>query len=197
MFEQTQSAVPASQTRLRQLLLSAFFAVLTSVSASITVPIPYVPITMQSFVVLLAGLLLGARYGALSQVLYLILGLIGLPVFAGGTGGLHRVLSPTFGFLIGFVFAAFAAGAFAPKRPNAPWWRYSLACFGATAVLYAIGLPLFWLNMNFITAPQTGMSFLRAVQLAFLPFVLPDTLKALLAGILAAKTHALLGDRQS
>ena len=192
-MEQTQDAVP-ERANLRKLLLATFFSVLTCVSASIVVPIPYVPITMQSFVVLMAGLLLGARYGAVSQALYLLLGLLGLPVFAGGKGGLHHILSPSFGFLVGFIPAAFTAGYLVPKGP-APWWRFSLACFAATAVLYAVGLPLFWLNMNFVTAPQAGMTFVRTMKLAFVPFILPDSLKALLAGLLAAKTQAVLKSR--
>ncbi len=192
MEENYTGTLQASRLKLRQFLLSAFFAALMAAGAMLTIPIPYVPITMQSFIVLMSGLLLGPWYGALSQIFYIVLGLIGLPIFAGGTGGLHRVFSPTFGFLIGFIFASFAAGFFAPKDKNAPWWRFSISGFMATFVLYLVGLPLFWLNMNYITAPDTGITFIRAVQVAFVPFILPDSIKALAAGWLAKRTKAVI-----
>ncbi|HCD71273.1 MAG TPA: BioY family transporter, partial [Thermovirga lienii] len=83
----------------KTMVLAAMFAVLTTVGAYIRVPMPVVPFTLQTAFVLLAGVLLGSRIGALSQVLYIIIGLLGLPVFAGGAGGLQTVFRPTFGFL--------------------------------------------------------------------------------------------------
>ena len=98
------------RSRTHAAVLVALFGVLTAVGAFIRVPLPTgVPFTLQVPAVLLAGLLLGPRLGAASQAAYLAVGLLGLPVFAGG-GGPGYVLSPTFGFLVGFVAAAPAVG---------------------------------------------------------------------------------------
>ena len=90
------------------------FTFLTATCAKIKIEIGPVPITGQTFVVLLSGILLGSMRGALSQVSYLLLGLTGLPLFARG-GGLQYLLSPTLGYIIGFVFAAFSVGKLAEK----------------------------------------------------------------------------------
>jgi biotin transport system substrate-specific component len=179
---------------LKSLILSAFFAVLTGVGGQFSIPLPFspVPISMQSFIALMSGLLLGPKYGPISQMIYIALGLLGAPVFAGGTGGLHRVLSPSFGFILGFVSASWIAGWLGSKihlSKEAAWrgfFFYSLVSFAATAALYAVGLPWFHVNMNYVTG--TEMSFLRSAQLAFLPFLVPDALKAATAGWLASRT---------
>ena len=87
----------------------ALFVVLMIVSAFIRIPIPYVPLTFQTVVAVLAGLLLGAKWGTISVAVYVFMGLLGLPVFSDG-GGFAYVLQLTFGYIIGFVAAAFAAG---------------------------------------------------------------------------------------
>lgn len=109
-----------SVSRLSFLILSALFAALTAIGAHLKIPLPLgIPITLQTTIVLLAGFLLGARYGALSQVLYLVIGLIGFPVFAEG-GGPAYVLKPTFGYLLGFPLAAYVAGWLAHGRHSPP-----------------------------------------------------------------------------
>jgi biotin transport system substrate-specific component len=183
------SGVPA----LKGFLLSAFFAVLTAVGAAFTIPTPLVPITLQTFFVLMSGLLLGPKYGPLSQVLYLAMGLAGLPVFAGGAGGIQRVLSPSFGFLVACPFASWTAGFLsfgrrAPQTQTAA--RYSLICFAATAVLYAIALPCFHLNMKYVMKTPSGL--VKTLQIAFLPFALGDSVKAVAAGYLAYRVVPML-----
>jgi biotin transport system substrate-specific component len=182
---------------LKGLLLSAFFAVLTAVGAVLSIPLPLVPvpITLQTFFVLMSGPLLGPKYGPLSQVLYVAMGLAGLPVFAGGTGGIHVLLLPTFGFLLGFPFASWAAGVLSsekwmPKdRMKTILW-YSLVCFAATAILYAIALPYFYLHMRYITKVPTGV--IGTLQILFLPFVIGDSIKAAAAGYLAHRVVPML-----
>jgi biotin transport system substrate-specific component len=183
---------------LKDLILSAFFAILTGVGGQFSLPLPFspVPVSMQFFVVLMSGLLLGPKYGPISQMVYIALGLLGAPVFAGGTGGLHRVLSPSFGFLVGYVLASWTAGWLGAKirLPREAAWRgfvlYSLVSFAATGVLYAVGLPWFHVNMNYVAGAE--MSFLRSAQLAFLPFLVPDTLKVATAGCLASRAVPVL-----
>ncbi|MDR3229977.1 MAG: biotin transporter BioY [Synergistaceae bacterium] len=177
---------------LRNLLLATFFAVLTAVGAmfSISIPIPFyvVPFSMQTFVVLMSGLLLGPKYGPLSQALYIVMGLIGLPVFAGGAGGPQYVFSPTFGFLLGFVAASWVAGALAPRAKNFP--HYALVCLAATVGLYVIALPCFYVLVRFVAG--TGITLVRALQIAFLPFIIPDLIKVVAAGCLASRTIPML-----
>jgi biotin transport system substrate-specific component len=180
---------------LKGFLLSAFFTVLTAVGATLTIPLPLVPITMQTFFVLMSGLLLGPKYGLLSQVLYLAMGLAGLPVFAGGTGGIQRVLSPSFGFLLGYPFVSWATGVLSlgkwtPKGRMKEIAWYSFVCFATTTLLYAIALPCFYLNMKYVTKTPTGI--VRTLQVAFLPFVIGDSIKAVVAGYLAYRIVPML-----
>ena len=177
----------------KEFLLSAFFAVLTSVGGTLTVPMYPVPMTMQTFFVLASGLLLGPKYGPLSQVLYVVMGLAGLPVFAGGTGGLHHVFSPSFGFLVGFIAASWTAGFLvSPKQAAGPRtaFQYALACCAATVVLYTVALPCFYLNMNYVTG--VPMTLTGVFQAALIPFVIPDALKAAAAGVLARQAIPML-----
>jgi biotin transport system substrate-specific component len=177
----------------KSLLLTSFFAVLTGVGGYLTIPMVPVPFTMQTFVVLMSGLLLGPKYGPLSQALYVAMGLVGIPVFAGGRGGPNYVFSPTFGFLVGYIFVSWFTGLWgtrvsAEKKGAAR--RYSIICLVAAAALYIVALPCFYLNMNYVT--KVEMSFLRAVQVGFLPFAVPDAIKAVAAGWLASRTIPLL-----
>jgi biotin transporter BioY len=91
---------------LNKLSLTALFAALTAVGAFIKIPLPYVPLTLQTLFVMLAANLLGPKYGSLSQGIYLALGLIGLPIFAQG-GGPGYIFQPTFGYLVGYPVGAF------------------------------------------------------------------------------------------
>lgn len=152
----------------RNLCLTALFAALTAAGAFLRIPAPGMPITLQFFFTLTAGLLLGPKWGAASQALYLLLGLLGLPVFTMG-GGFSYVLQPGFGFLLGLVPAAAVAG-FLRKKPF-------LACLGAWATLYAVGLPYLYLLLQSMTI--TGV-------LLLLP---GDILKIIAAGLLAPKVQ--------
>ena len=174
---------------LMNFLLVAFFAVLTAIGGMISIPTPFfVPFTLQTLVVLMSGLLLGPKYGPLSQALYIAMGLIGLPVFAGGAGGVHYVFMPTFGFLVGFVAVSWIAGLLGPRARSLP--QYILVSLAAAICLYLVALPLFYVNMNYVAG--TKMSFIRAAQLAFLPFAVPDALKAVAAAWLAAQSVPVL-----
>jgi biotin transport system substrate-specific component len=177
----------------KDFLLTSFFAVLTGVGAYLTIPTPLVPFTMQTFVVLMSGLLLGPKYGPLSQALYLAIGLLGLPVFAGGSGGLNTIFSPTFGFLVGYIPMSWLAGFWGTRieaGKKGAVLRYSAVSLAAAAALYVFALPCFYLNMNYVTGIKMGFS--RAVQVACLPFIMPDTIKAVAAGWLASRTIPLL-----
>ena len=108
-----------SRLTTRELAVAALFTALLSVSAYIAIPIGSVPFTLQVFVVLLAGMVLGPRLGALSVVAYLVLGLVA-PVYSGGTSGLGVLFGPTGGYLFGFIAAAVVTGLIAGRPDAAP-----------------------------------------------------------------------------
>jgi biotin transport system substrate-specific component len=110
-------------------------------------------VTLQTLFVLLAGMLLGDRYGALSQIVYVLLGLLGVPIFAGG-GGIGYLLKPTFGYLVGFCLAAWLTGRLLAKRPAAArkTGHYYLAGLAGLGVLYGLGILYRWLITNFVLA---------------------------------------------
>ena len=95
---------------IKEMVLVSLFAAMTAIGAFISIPVGQVPITLQTLFVILSGSILGPRLGPLSQILYTILGLIGMPIFAGFTGGLQAMMKPSFGFIIGFIFASFIIG---------------------------------------------------------------------------------------
>jgi len=90
----------------KKMILASFFTVLTAIGAFIRIPLPFVPIVLQGLFVILSGMVLGSKWGAISQLAYVTVGIAGLPVFTGG-GGIGYVLHPTFGYLIGFIFASY------------------------------------------------------------------------------------------
>src|SRR5512133_2023281 len=122
-----------------QLLLATGFALLTAMGAAIQIPIGPVPITLQVLFVLLSGLVLGSRMGALSQMEYLAIGFAGAPVFAGGKAGIVALLGPTGGYLVGFVVAAYLAGLIAERAGRASRVRFVAAGLIGTAAIYSAG----------------------------------------------------------
>jgi len=146
-------------------------AFLTAVSAKLKLEIGPVPVTMQTFVVLLSGALLGARRGALAQITYLLFGLAGFPWFSRG-GGIQYIFSPTFGYIIGFVLAAFLVGFFCQRGWDRNLRTAILAILIGNVVLYIPGL--LWL------AKFVGVEKILAI--GFYPFILGDLVKIFLAG---------------
>ena len=140
----------------RNLVLTAFFVALTAIGAKIEVPLPYVPFTFQTFFVLLAGMLLGSRFGALSQVVYLAIGLVGVPVFARG-GGVGYVLQPTFGYILGFIPAAYSVDLLIEKRSHVTFPYFLITSFCGLVVVYAFGLMYLWLCTNFFLGKDLGL----------------------------------------
>ena len=124
----------------------ALFVVLMGVSAFIRIPFPPVPLTFQTVVAVLAGLMLGPGYGAAAVAVYVFMGLLGLPVFTNG-GGFAYVLEPTFGYILGFVAAAFAAGLVRGRSVSLP--RLIIAALAGFLVNYLIGVPYFMAIWHF------------------------------------------------
>ncbi len=151
---------------------STLFAALTAVGAYMVLPIGPVPVVMQNLFVFLAGLILGGRWGLASVGIYLLAGAVGLPVFAGGTGGVGRFFGPTGGYLIGYLPAVFLIGWIAAKTGQRPVGDI-LGMLCGTVVLYACGL--FWLKL------LTGLPWTKALAVGMLPFLPGDALKIAVA----------------
>ena len=156
-----------------------FVTVLTIVAAQISIPLPFtpVPFTLQPMIVLLGGAALGARLGTASQILYLAIGLAGLPVFAASPilpQGFGRLLGPTGGYLMSYPFAAFAAGYLAQRGFDRRYVTSVLAMGAGLAIIFACGVA--WLAWG---APRLGLS--AAVATGLVPFIPADIVKVLLA----------------
>ena len=172
----------------RSIGLVIVFSLFIAACAQFTIPIGVVPISGQSFAVLLTGALLGSRLGAAAVIAYLIEGALGLPFFAGG-GGIARFLGPTGGYLIAFPAAAFVTGAFAEHG----WDRRYPTAVAAMAIGSAIILlgGWGWYSVITNTPPITGF------ELAVLPFLLGDVVKILLAAAVLPTGWALLKRKAS
>ena len=177
MFERIQSASTATK-----ILLSFMMACFTGIMAQIIIPLPWtpVPITAQTFAVLCSGLFLGKKYGCLSQILYIVLGIAFIPWFGGMTGGLDVFLGSTGGFLIGFVIASYFIGAITEKYAKARnFTRMALvigiANFGLIYIPGLAGLALF--------LSSQGMSFgiVDLLMMGLIPFIVGDIVKILAA----------------
>ena len=156
----------------RTLILTALFAALTAVGAFLKIPFPLSAITLQFFFTAMAGTLLGKTSGALSPAVYVLLGLVGVPIFALG-GGFSYIFQPTFGFLLGLIPAAWVIGALA-KRPLT-FRRSVLAMLAGLAVLYAIGVPYMALIANAYLGK--GLTFWQVLKNGMLIYLPGDMLK--------------------
>lgn len=174
--------------RSRDLTRVAIFAALTAVGAFLRIPMPLASVTLQFFFTMMAGLLLGPKLGALSQGVYLALGLLGLPVFTQG-GGVGYLLRPTFGFLLGLVPTAFVVGKIG-SRGKASFGRMVASGVAGLAVLYAVGLPyLYLVTTVYLHQPLTIGQLLWGGMLIFLP---GDAAKIVLAALLCKKIQPCL-----
>jgi len=163
-----------------EIVLVPLFAALTAVGAFIKIPIPHVPLTLQTLMVMLSGLILGSRLGALSQLLYLTIGLLGLPIFAQG-GGPGYLLHPSFGFLVGFIAGAYVTGRIAEKAEKLSLPRTLAALILGQATIYILGIPYLYFNLNFILHKPT--SILATLKIGFLIFVPGDIMKTFVAAL--------------
>jgi biotin transport system substrate-specific component len=161
-----------SNQHLKLIVYSSLMAALTAVGAYIVIPVGPVPIALQSLFVMLAGLLLGARWGSICIGVYLLAGLIGLPVFASGTAGIGKFLGPTGGYLVGFVFAAFLIGYITEKGKQKIISDVAAMICGI-AVIYIFGV--LWLKF------ASGLSLSKTLVLGVLPFLPGDFVKIVIA----------------
>ena len=180
------TAVVLPRSRAVSLGLVVGFALLTALAAQVVIPLPFtpVPITGQTFTVLLAGAALGGTLGAASMALYLLLGAVGLPFFAEGSSGWEVVRGATGGYLIGFIVAAWLVGKLAERRQDRTVPTAIPLFLLGSVVIYLFGVP--WL------AASLGVSGTEAMELGLVPFIVGDLLKVAIAGLLLPGTWALV-----
>ena len=171
----------------RNLILTALFAALTAIGAFIRIPFAFSSITLQFFFTTMAGVLLGARWGAASQAVYVLLGLVGLPIFTQG-GGFSYVLQPTFGFLVGLIPAAWLIGYMSRKKSG--FWWLCLSCLAGLCVLYLIGMPYMAVILNVYLAK--GMSLRSLLMAGMLPFLPGDMVKIAVTALLCGRLRPVL-----
>jgi biotin transport system substrate-specific component len=162
-----------------KLVMAFFMACVTGLMAQIVIPLPWtpVPITAQTFAVLLAGILLGRFWGGLSMIVYLVIGLIGVPWFTGMNGGIGVITGATGGFLIGFILAALFLGYFADKYINARSFMpmLGLLLFANFVLIYIPGLIGLSAWIYVVKGSEPGIWTLLAMGL--LPFLVGDIIK--------------------
>lgn len=172
---------PSSQ--LRMMVFASLLAALMTAGAYISIPVGPVPIVLQNMFVFLAGLLLGSRWGLASVGVYLLAGACGLPVFAGGMGGIGRIIGPTGGYLIGYLPAVFIIG-YISARGMARVSFDIAAMIGGTIILYACGVA--WLKT------LTGMPWSKSLAVGMYPFLVGDALKIVAAAAIAKAIRPII-----
>ena len=187
--------------RTRSLAVCALFVALIAVGAFVKIPTPLVPLTLQCFFVTLSGLALGAKRALISNAAYLLLGLVGLPIFTKG-GGFWYVTEPTFGYLLGFVAGAGVCGFLSHRRGKHGFVRSVFAMLAGLAVIYAVGFVYCWIAQRYIhgVAVEFYPLFVSAVLLCVPGDVATGIVAVLLslrlAPILDAKTAPRSGERE-
>ena len=173
----------SSSLRVKNLALCAFFAALTAVCSQIQIPLPMVPINLALFAVHLCGALLGPLYGAASMVVYMLLGAIGVPVFAGFMGGVATLFGKTGGYVIGYCLCAFIVGLWS-RRIGDTFWKLCAGMLIGLIACYVFGTIWFMV--------VTGMNLATSLSYCVLPFLPGDAVKIALAAFLACRLRAPL-----
>jgi len=170
----------------RDLTIIAVMAALICVAGPLSISIGPIPLSLASFAVYMAGAVLGAKKGTLAVGIYLLLGLVGLPVFSGFSGGFQKLIGVTGGYLVGYLPCALITGlAVKPDNPDSgPQWRLPAFMVLGTAVLYLIGTAWFMIQTRNTLAASMGM--------CVIPFLPGDAVKIVAASLLARPVRKAL-----
>lgn len=171
----------------RDMTLIAMFAALTAIGAQLSLPTEPAPFTLQILFCMYSGILLGSKKGAMSQILYVTLGLVGLPIFAGFKGGIQMVVSPTFGYLLGFILCSYVIGLITERLKDVNLLKLSLATVTGLFVVYIVGVPYLYLILNKVV--NSPMTFPQAIKAGFSVFIVQDLIKC---GIVAVSSLAII-----
>lgn len=168
-----------------KLVSTALMSVIIAVSAWITVPFT-VPFTMQIFGVFMALMLLGGTYGSLSILIYILLGLFGMPVFSGFSGGFGIIMGPTGGYIVGFLAMGLVVWSFSYfEKGEPPVWIYLIALF----ICYIFGTIWFCYVMGTM---GNRYGFVQALMLCVVPYIIPDIMKFVLARVVSSRIKKML-----
>ena len=173
----------------RNLILVAMFAALTAIGAFIKVPIPYVPFTLQYLFCALAGLILGSRLGALSQIVYVAIGLAGVPVFTEG-GGIGYIFKPTFGYLIGFIVAAYVIGKIRENVKELTFFKTIFTLLLGLFFIYLFGVIYLFISYNLYLGKN--ISFYFAFFYGFVVCITGDLVLTVFAAYISIKVLPVL-----
>lgn len=181
------------------LVYSAMFAALMMIGANITYFLPAlsvsgVPITLQTFFAVLAGLLLGSRYGAVSMTVYMVIGLAGAPVFAKFSGGFSSIISPTFGFILSYILVAYIVGKIIEK--NSTVAGFVIAALVGLIVNYLIGTNWMFAAYKLWTAAPDAFTY-KMAWIWMLPPLPKDIILSVLAGVFGHRMARILRTRRS
>ncbi|NLI62537.1 MAG: biotin transporter BioY [Methanosarcinaceae archaeon] len=175
-------------SNLQLMVLSSFFAALIAIGAQLVIPLPFVPITLQTFFVLLASVFLGGFRGSLSIFIYLLIGIAGFPVFSSGTSGLGVILGPTGGYLYSFLIASIIVGVISDKiflKYDSPSLKslalLFVACLLGSMIILAIGTIHLMIFVNL--SPEV------AFFSGFFPFILGDVVKSLAVALVMSQIY--------
>ncbi len=169
-----------SKISVRETVIVSIFTALTILGGYIAIPLGPVSMVLSNFVILLSGLLLGSRRGTAVAFTYLLLGTLGLPVFAGGTSGIAHIIGPTGGYLLGYLPAAFITGMISEYKKRS-LIKDALALTSGALCIYALGLP--WLKFSL------DMSWINTLYAGMLPFLPGDAVKIIAAAVIGIKMH--------
>jgi biotin transport system substrate-specific component len=170
----------------KDMILVSMFAALTAIFAQVTIPLPIspVPITMQELAVCLAAAILGSRLATLSQLIYIAVGIIGMPVFSGGTAGLARLMGPTGGYITGFLLSSFVIGKIVEQRPLPTLTGTFLAMLCGLCVIYTCGM----LQLSLVLDITLKAAFMAGV----FPFIGIAIIKIALGAAVACSVRTIL-----
>lgn len=180
------------------LVYSGMFAALMMIGANITAFVPFlviggVPITLQTFFAILAGIILGSRRGALAMTVYMFIGLAGAPVFARFSGGFGSIISPTFGFIVSFILVAYITGKIVEK--NSKLHGYIIAAVVGMVVNYVIGTNWMYYAYKLWAAAPDAFTY-KVAWLWMMPPLPKDIILAVLAGIFGHRMYKVLKVRR-
>jgi biotin transport system substrate-specific component len=173
----------------RDLILVAMFAALTAIGAFIKIPIPYVPFTLQYLFCALAGIILGSKLGALSQIVYVLIGLAGVPVFTEG-GGISYIFKPTFGYLVGFIVAAYVIGKAREKLKELNLIKAIGILLLGLFFIYLFGVTYLYISYNLYLGKN--ITFYFAFFYGFVVSIAGDLVLTLFAAYISVKIIPLL-----
>jgi len=173
----------------RELILVSLFAALTAIGAFIQIPITVVPVTLQYVFCAFAGVFLGARLGLYSQLLYVAIGLCGVPVFTKG-GGPSYVLIPTFGYLLGYILCALIIGYLIEKQDEFLFFNILKCVLPGLAAVYIVGVPYLYMILHYYLKKPIGFS--DAMAFGFYPFIIKDLVISCVIAIAATRVIPVL-----